>query len=270
MHLSPLIVMVQYTVNDNNPADAGGITDLPVMENEWRRGFERLVRKLMKLPSKPALHYLHVYQPSYMGHSFWLSAEMEIETILQYYSIPTVSARNALYELLLEEAHGFSEAEVHCGVHPNPLGHRCVCGTAQTLPPCLHQPCQLMIRGNALALQPAGCCLTYSRGCTASCNTVAGTSWSRLTQDADCCRYYADMVIANLQDHAHAALTVPEEHMAYPEGFAGLQGIPPPMLEQNWDFDSECLTGELLHQAVVPQRSQVGSCTYLELVCQVG
>ena len=28
--------VVQYTVNDNNPADVGGITDLPVMENEWR------------------------------------------------------------------------------------------------------------------------------------------------------------------------------------------------------------------------------------------
>ena len=95
-----------------------------------RRGFERLLRKLVKLPSKPALHYLHVYQPSYMGHSFWLSAEMEIETILQYYSIPTVSARNALYELLVEEAPGFSEAEVHCGVHPNPLGHRCAGGTS--------------------------------------------------------------------------------------------------------------------------------------------
>lgn len=50
-----------------------------------RRGFERLLRKLVKLPSKPALHYLHVYQQYYQGYEFWLSAEMEIETILQYY-----------------------------------------------------------------------------------------------------------------------------------------------------------------------------------------
>ena len=53
-----------------------------------------------------------------------MSAEMEMETILQYYSIPTVSARNALYHLLIAKARGFSEEEVHCGVHPNPLGHR--------------------------------------------------------------------------------------------------------------------------------------------------
>ena len=73
-------------------------------------------------------------------------------------------------------------------------------------------------------------------------------------------RYYADLVIANLMDHAYAALTVPEELMGYPELFAGLQRVPTPMLEENWDFDSECLTGELLHRAVVPQRSQVSSC----------
>ena len=68
--------------------------------------------------------YLHVYQPAYMGN-FWKSAEVELETILQYYSIPTVSARNALYHLLIAEAHGFSEEDVHCDAHPNPLGHRC-------------------------------------------------------------------------------------------------------------------------------------------------
>ena len=100
--------------------------DVQLTCNAWsaRRGFERLLRKLLKIPSKPAVQYLHVYQPLYQGLEFWLSAEMEIETILQYYSIPTVSARNALYHLLIEEVHGFSEDDVHCGVHPNPLGHR--------------------------------------------------------------------------------------------------------------------------------------------------
>ena len=91
-----------------------------------RRGFERFLRKLLKLPSKPALHYLHVYQPFYQGDEFWPSAEAEMETILQYYSIPTVSARNALYTLMSEEVQGFSQAEISCGFHPNPLGHRCV------------------------------------------------------------------------------------------------------------------------------------------------
>ena len=60
-----------------------------------------------------------------MGPKFWTGGEMQIESILQYYSVPTVSARNALYELAARKAKGFSEEEVHCGVHPNPLGHRC-------------------------------------------------------------------------------------------------------------------------------------------------
>ena len=61
-----------------------------------------------------------------MGPKFWTGGEMQIESILQYYSVPTVSARNALYELAARNAKGFSEEEVHCGVHPNPLGHRCL------------------------------------------------------------------------------------------------------------------------------------------------
>lgn len=39
-------------------------------------------------------------------------------------SVPTVSARNAMYHLIMNKAHGFAEEDVHCGVHPNPLGHR--------------------------------------------------------------------------------------------------------------------------------------------------
>ena len=128
-----------------------------------RRGFERFLRKLLKQPGKPALLYLHVYQPVYMGYKFWLGAEMEQNTILQYYrhaspfmthdilwvstiagrpgtvailpyicqtpcpacSIPAVSARNALFHLMMLKAPGFSDADAHCGFHPNPLGHRC-------------------------------------------------------------------------------------------------------------------------------------------------
>ena len=90
-----------------------------------RAGFERLLRKLSKLPAWPAMLYLHVYQPTYMGFSFWKGAEMEMETILQYYNVPTVSARNALFHMTMANVTGFSDDDIHCGVHPNPLGHRC-------------------------------------------------------------------------------------------------------------------------------------------------
>ena len=58
------------------------------------------------------------------------------------------------------------------------------------------------------------------------------------------CRYYGDLIISALQDHAFAAYTLAEDHMQFPRDYASLTGVPPPMLKDNWDFDSECLTGE--------------------------
>ena len=70
-------------------------------------------------------------------------------------------------------------------------------------------------------------------------------------------RYYADLVIGTLQDHAYAATTVSPEHYEYPSIFASLKDVPPPMLENNYDFESECLTGEALHKAAVPESTEV-------------
>lgn len=67
----------------------------------------------------------------------------------------------------------------------------------------------------------------------------------------------ADIVIASLQDNAYAALTAPDELFELPNLYKGLAGVPRPMLDENFDFDSECLTGELLRQAMVPQLSKV-------------
>ena len=45
--------------------------------------------------------------------------------------------------------------------------------------------------------------------------------------------------------------------MVTPPLFGVLQQVPLPMLEENYDFDSECLTGERLRKAVVPELTQV-------------
>lgn len=133
--------------------------------NYCRRGFERYLRKLLKLPQWPALLYLHVWQSAYMGPKFWTGGEMQIESILQYYSVPTVSARNALYELAARNATGFSEEEVHCGVHPNPLGHRCLF----RLPECCHEtPPECSPVRQATTCQghgPVGCMPTFGTKC---------------------------------------------------------------------------------------------------------
>ena len=65
------------------------------------------------------------------------------------------------------------------------------------------------------------------------------------------------LVIATLQDHAFATYMISEEHVEAPPPFHILKQVPPPMLEDNYDFDSECLTGEMLHEAVVPDLTQV-------------
>ena len=208
-----------------------------------RRGFERFLRKVLKHPSKPALLYFHVYQPWHNMHSFWLGPERELEIILQYYSIPTVSARDALYLLGLYQAHGFADDDMHCDVHPNPLGHRC-------FPP---GTLVMNLFGSAVLVCP----WQWSPFGSCACRPSTGSWRVSLNSKSALCRYYGDMVIAALQDEAYAALTIPEEHMQYPHVFELLTAIPPPVLEENWDFDSECLTGEPLRQVMVPELSEV-------------
>lgn len=60
-----------------------------------------------------------------------------------------------------------------------------------------------------------------------------------------------------MQDHAYATYIISEEQMVTPPLFGVLQQVPLPMLEENYDFDSECLTGERLRKAVVPELTQV-------------
>ena len=84
---------------------------------------ERAVRKALKIPSEPAVMYLHAYQPEYEEHDFWRGGESQIDTIMKYYGIPSVSARDALYHLEMAGTDGFADEQLQCGVHPNPLGH---------------------------------------------------------------------------------------------------------------------------------------------------
>lgn len=70
-------------------------------------------------------------------------------------------------------------------------------------------------------------------------------------------RYYADIMIATLQDHAYAAYAQAGEQDELPPMFTDLRNLPEPMLEENWEMESACLSGEPLRDAVVPEQSQV-------------
>ena len=54
----------------------------------WRRrGFERLIRKLLGLAGSPAVLVLHWWAPLHFRSSFWNVAEDELDTIGSYYDL---------------------------------------------------------------------------------------------------------------------------------------------------------------------------------------
>jgi hypothetical protein len=52
-----------------------------------RRGFERLLRKLLRLRSEPALLVLHWWAPLHFQSSFWKVAEDELDVIASFYRL---------------------------------------------------------------------------------------------------------------------------------------------------------------------------------------
>ena len=122
------IVFVEFAVNDNNGSDDfhGGKT---YMNNTLRRGFERLLRKILLLQSSPAVIVVHYFSPVWAQHSFgsdsfWMTPEDEMNVLAMYYDVDVVSWRNAYYHLYRAGIDGFSSADVLVdGVHPSAAGH---------------------------------------------------------------------------------------------------------------------------------------------------
>ena len=89
-----------------------------------RRGFERLIRKMLGLPRRPAVLYFHVWTPRRMGFNFYDSPENVIEMVPEYYALPSLSMRNAMYKMVADftvPAEWLWRSDVN---HANCLGHR--------------------------------------------------------------------------------------------------------------------------------------------------
>ena len=89
-----------------------------------RRGFERLIRKMLNLPKRPAVAYFHVWTPRRLGFHFYESPESVIEMVPEYYGLPSISMRNAMYHMvanLTVPADWIWRGDVN---HANCLGHR--------------------------------------------------------------------------------------------------------------------------------------------------
>ncbi len=63
----------------------------------WPCSYEMLLRRLLTWPGSPAILQVHTIQPFPRSPSFAHSAEDAINVLGQYYGVPYVSARNALW-----------------------------------------------------------------------------------------------------------------------------------------------------------------------------
>ena len=72
------------TAHDARQCQAGALSGCACPR---RRGFERLLRKLLRLRSAPALLVLHWWAPLHFRGSWWNVAEDELDTLASYYRL---------------------------------------------------------------------------------------------------------------------------------------------------------------------------------------
>ncbi|KAG2500335.1 hypothetical protein HYH03_001911 [Edaphochlamys debaryana] len=90
-HLPPGVdlVFVEYSVND--PPDPS-----PDMGSSDRRALERLLRKVLALPSRPAVVLVHMYAHEAAEGRFYHTAQRDIGELGMLYGLPAVSLRDAV------------------------------------------------------------------------------------------------------------------------------------------------------------------------------
>ncbi|KAK9811600.1 hypothetical protein WJX72_006778 [[Myrmecia] bisecta] len=89
-----------------------------------RLGYERLVRKLALWPSRPAIIGLQFWSDNMGDAAFWKTSEDEIETVLKYYQVPSLSYRGTYYDAVVDGCPCFSHAAAYADFsHPNQLGN---------------------------------------------------------------------------------------------------------------------------------------------------
>jgi len=132
------MVIVEFSVNDSEetPLKKGQIDEDDPSQGSQLKNFERLLRKLMTLPSQPAVVLMHYYswflsmperdnrgdyywpvQPNIITHDpdqwtndrgmYYASIENEYTTIGEYYGLPQLSIRAACYHQMVAGKPGF-------------------------------------------------------------------------------------------------------------------------------------------------------------------
>jgi hypothetical protein len=99
------LVVVELTINEH-PSE-------PFIGRQ-RQGYEQLLRKLLKLPGRPAVVQVHHYawwraaeDGVGAGLFYFPQAEEQLTVLSHYYDVPSVSLRAAVYPLMLHGVPGF-------------------------------------------------------------------------------------------------------------------------------------------------------------------
>ncbi|GFR42868.1 hypothetical protein Agub_g3859, partial [Astrephomene gubernaculifera] len=123
------LVFLEYTLNDGH--------DDKLYDNSIVRNIERLIRRVMALPKRPAvviLHHMSHYQAHYPeGHPkstgsfrpFYETSEDAQGALAHYYDVQSLSQRTAFYRLAQhKEVPGFAWEEIFADFHPGDHGHK--------------------------------------------------------------------------------------------------------------------------------------------------
>ncbi|KAG2489898.1 hypothetical protein HYH03_011700 [Edaphochlamys debaryana] len=88
-HLPPEVdlVLVEYSVND---------PPYPSQDMSRRRAFERLLRKALALPFRPAVVLVHMFGWRGGEAGYWETAERDLDQFASYYGLSSVSLRAAM------------------------------------------------------------------------------------------------------------------------------------------------------------------------------
>ncbi|PSC71318.1 hypothetical protein C2E20_5316 [Micractinium conductrix] len=106
----PDLLIVEFTINEK--------PDEPYTSS-YRRGYEQLLRKLLRLPSRPAVLQMHHYawwraegDGVDQGLFYVPQAESQLTVFSQYYDMPSVSLRSAVYQHMKAGVPGFKVDKV--------------------------------------------------------------------------------------------------------------------------------------------------------------
>ncbi|KAG2433670.1 hypothetical protein HXX76_008041 [Chlamydomonas incerta] len=126
------LVFVEFTVNNGHDPNNALYGNTVVLD------MERLVRRILQLPGRPAVVLMHVptqgmaqYPPGHpknpkneLHRPYYQTTEDALTAVHSYYDVQSLSLRNALYGLAVEQREGFKWEQAFVDHHPGNQGHK--------------------------------------------------------------------------------------------------------------------------------------------------